>query len=191
MNSDRKTRAIAIVALLIAVIGVSIGYASMSTTLRINGSATMDTAHWKIRFKNLSNPSIAGQASVLQPPQLSDTVIETYSVKLTRPGDSVTYTFDVANESTDMNAVIGTFTKPNPTCVGSGTAQSTDEGIVCGNLVYTLKYTNGGALVGEDDTLNAGETKNLTLTVGYEGNTLPTNDVEITNMNIAIVYDQN
>lgn len=191
MSNERKTRAIAIVALLIAIVGVSVGFAAMSTTLRINGSATMDTAHWKIRFKNLSNPTIAGQAAVLQAPQLSDTVIETYSVKLTRPGDSVTYTFDVTNESTDMDAIIGTFTKPNPICTGSGTKKDDDESIVCGNLVYTLKYTNGGALVKKDDTLNAGETKNLTLTIGYEGNTLPTNDVEITGLNIAIVYDQN
>ena len=163
----------------------------MSTTLRINGSANMETAHWKVRFKNLSSPTIAGQASVIQAPSLSDTVIETYSVKLTRPGDSVTYTFDVTNESADMNAIIGTFTKPAPTCTGTNTNATSDASTVCSNLVYTLKYTSNNELVGEGDTLNAGETKNLTLTIGYNGSSLPTNDVEITGLNIAIVYDQN
>lgn len=191
MEGNKKTRVIAIIALIVAIVCVSIGFAAMSTTLRINGSATMDTAHWKVRFENLSAPTIAGQADVLQAPSLSDTVIETYSVKLTRPGDSVTYTFDVTNESSDMDAIIGTFTKPAPTCTGSGDNKTTDEGIVCGNLVYTLKYTANNELVKETDTLDAGETKNLTLTIGYNGNTLPTNDVEITGLNIAIVYDQN
>ena len=159
----------------------------MSTTLRINGSATMDTAHWKIRFKNLSNPTIAGQAAVLQAPQLSDTVIETYSVKLTRPGDSVTYTFDVTNESADMDAIIGTFTKQTPTCSGS----VSDTNIVCPNVSYELRYTSNNELVKENDTLNAGETKNLKLTISYVGSGLPAGVVDINNLNIAIIYNQN
>ena len=33
--------------------------------------------------------------------------------------------------------------------------------------------------------------KNLTLKVGYDGSALPTNDVEITGLDIAIIYNQN
>lgn len=184
---DRKTRILVIIALLFAVISVSIGFAAMSTTLRINGSATMDTAHWKIRFKNLSNPVITGDASVLVAPTLSDTVIETYKVKLSKTGDSVTYTFDVTNESTDMDAIIGTFTKQTPTCTGS----TSDVNIVCPNISYELRYTSTNELVKKDDTLNAGETKNLTLKISYNGENLPENTVEINNLNIIIIYDQN
>ena len=191
MGKDRKTRTLVLAALLVVVFGVSIAYASMSTTLRINGTATMDTSKWKVRFLNLSDASIEGDADVLEDPELSDTVIETFSVKLTKPGDYVTYTFDVTNESEDMDAIIGTFSKPSPTCTGTGTKQAEDEEIVCGNLVYTLKYTSNNEQVKKDDTLAAGETKNLTLVVGYDGESLPTNDVEISDLNIAIIYKQN
>ena len=186
MKYDRKTRMITIVALLVAIVSISIGFTAMSTTLRINGRATMDTAHWKVRFKNLSNPVIVGDASVLVAPTLSDTVIETYKVKLTKAGDSVTYTFDVANESTDMDAIIGTFTKQTPTCVGN----DNDVSVVCSNISYELRYTSNNELVKVNDTLNAGETKNLKLTISYNGENLPENAVDINNLNIIIIYDQ-
>ena len=191
MESERKTRTIAIIALLFAIIAVSIGYAATSTTLRINGSATMDTAKWRVRFKNLSDPVITGNAGIITVPTLSDTVIETYKVRLTNAGDSVTYTFDVTNESNDMNAIIGTFAKNTPTCIGSGENATDDASMVCSNLVYELKYTDTNEPVKKYDILNAGETKNLTLTIGYSGSTLPTNDVEINNLDIVIIYDQN
>lgn len=184
---DRKTRILVIVALLFAIISVSIGYAAMSTTLRINGSATMDTSKWKIRFKNLSDPIIQGDASVLVAPTLSDTIIETYKVKLSKNGDSVTYTFDVTNESSNMDAIIGTYTKQTPTCTGS----TSDANIVCPNISYELRYTLNNELVKENDTLNAGETKNLTLRISYNGENLPQSTVDINNLNIIIIYDQN
>jgi len=187
MEENKKTRVIAIIALIVAIVCVSIGFAAMSTTLRINGNSTMDTAHWRVRFKNLSDPVIVGNASIITAPTLTDTVIETYKVKLTNTGDSVTYYFDVANESVDMDAVIGTFTKQTPTCTGS----VSDTNIVCPNVSYELRYTSNNELVKENDTLNAGETKNLKLTISYVGSSLPEGVVDINNLNIAIIYNQN
>lgn len=191
MEKDRNGRVIAIAALLLSVIGISIGYSAMSTILNINGTATMNTAKWSIKFANLSDPVVKGNAEVLTAPQLSDTSIKTYKVKLTKPGDSVTYTFDVINGSDDMNAILGTFTKPNPVCTGSGDNSETDASTVCSNLVYTLKYADSETEVKQNDTLDATKTKNMILTIGYDGNTLPTNDVQITGLDITMIYNQN
>lgn len=191
MEKDRNGRVIAIAALLLSVIGISIGYSAMSTTLNINGTATMQTSKWSIKFANLSEPAITGDADVVTAPTLTNTAIQTYSVKLTKPGDSVKYTFDVINGSEDMDAIIGTFTKNTPVCTGSGDNAESDANTVCSNLVYTLQYSAGSIDVQQGDTLDAGETRSMTLTIGYEGTTLPTNDVEIAGLDISMIYDQN
>ena len=92
-----------------------------------------------------------------------------------------------------MDAKIGTFTKAaSPTCTGlSVTQAAADAATVCGGLTYTLKYTTGGATVAANDTLAASETKNMTLTLSYTGADLPSDDVNITGLNISMIYIEN
>jgi len=178
-------------ALMIAIIGLSVGFAAMSTNLQITGTARMDPANWEVKFANLSTPIITGDATVITAPTLTDTNIGTYQVELTKPGDSITYTFDVTNTGT-INARITTFTMPNPTCTGTGTSATADATIVCNNLVYTLTYTANGATVGLNDILPAGQTRNMTLRISYPStvSVLPNNLVNITDLGITIVYMQ-
>lgn len=191
MEKNRTTNLLILTALIMAVAGITIGYAALQTTFDIQGTATMQTATWDIAFENLSAPVLTGAASEATAPTLSDTLIGTYSVLVTKPGDSVTYTFDVTNDG-DLDAQIGTFTKAaNPTCTGVAgvPAQATaDAALVCANLTYTLTYTVGGAVVNVGDTLTAGQTKNLTLALSYSGSSLPTDDVNITGLNISMIY---
>ena len=213
MEKQRGIRTLSIVALFVAVIGLSVAFAAMSRTLQINGTATIATAKWDIHFENLVGPGVdgaeakgTGAATVEKAPSISDsangesTVIGDYKVTLTKPGDSVTYNFKVTNEGT-INAKIGTFTKTAPVCNpatdvkdGDATATEEDAALVCGNLTYTLTYKDTGAAVAADDTLAAGETKDLVLKLIYndEATTLPTanTDVEITGLDITMVYVQ-
>lgn len=192
MEKQRNSKRIAIIVLCVAVLGLTVAFAAMSTQLTIGGTAKMDTARWSIKFANLNLESKTGNASVVKAPDLTDTHIGDYEVTLTKPGDSVVYTFDVVN-SGDINAILGTFTKQaTPTCTGvSATSATADAGIVCGNLTYSLTYTDTGAAVTEGDTLDGGATKNMTLTISYDGNTLPKDDVTITGLDITMIYNQN
>ena len=189
MEKERKIKVLSIAALLVAVLGLTVAFAALSQTLTINGSATVNTASWDIHFKNLSTPTLTGNAAVTTAPTIDTkgTTIGNYALKLTKPGDSVTYTFDVENKGT-INAKISELVKAaKPTCTGTGAAATADAKIICDGLTYTLTYT----AVAKEDTLNANQTKNLTLKLAFESNSLPADDVSISDLGITITYAQN
>ena len=179
------------ISLFLSVIGISVGFASMSSQLRITGAANMTPATWKIKFTNLSNPTISGAAEVISNPTIqSDTHIGNYGVKLTRPGDMVVYTFDITN-SGDIDAAVSTYIFAEPVVTGTGDKALEDAQIVKDNLVYTLTYLDGTS-VQKGDELAASKSVTLKLTVGYDenANVLPTNAVSINNMDVTFVYGQ-
>lgn len=188
MEKRRLVNLLVLAGLIVVIAGITIGYAAIQTTLEISGTATMNTATWGVKFANLSAPQLTGDASVTTAPTLEDTTLGTFAVVITKPGDSITYTFNVTNTGS-LDAIIGTFTKAlTPTCEGlSVTQAAADATTVCSGLTYTLKYTSGGANVAENDTLAAGQTKNLTLTLSYSGG-LTEDDVNITGLGITIIY---
>ena len=128
MEKERKIKVLSVAALLVAVLGLTVAFAALSQTLTINGSATVNTASWDIHFKNLSTPTLTGGAAVTTAPAIDTkgTTIGDYALKLTKPGDSVTYTFDVENKGT-INAKISELVKAaKPTCTGTGSAATAD-----------------------------------------------------------------
>lgn len=183
-----------IIAIIAVVTFAGIAYAAFSQQLDINGSATVSATSWKIKFANLQPVSKTGSAKELTAPTINtnDTKIGDYSVTLTLPGDSVSYSFDVVNEGT-LDAQISSLTIPTPTCTGSGDNSTADATNVCDNISYTLKYSDGTA-VQTSDALEAGKTKSMVLTLTYSSNVtadkLPKNDVAISNLSAAIVYSQ-
>lgn len=178
-------------ALVLSIIGISVGFAAMSTELKVQGAANVVPASWKIKFNNLSSPVISGAAKVVKAPTIqSDTHIGDYEVELTKPGDTVVYTFDVVNSGT-LDAELSTYTFQEPTITGTGATAEADAAIVKNNLVYTLTYADGSA-INQGDVLAKDATASLKLTVGYksEANTLPTGSVSISNMDVTFVYGQ-
>ena len=187
MDKSRRFKIISIFILILAVIGLSIAYAAMSEVLSITGTAKMNSANWNIKFSNLVVEKTGEATFVL--PVLSDTSLLDYEVNLTKPGDSVTFTFDVSNNG-NMDAVLGTLTKGKPECIGSGSSAMQDASIVCNNIKYTFTYDDNSEIkIG--DFLEKGSIKKLKLALTYEGEELPNNDVTITGLDINMIYDQN
>ena len=179
-------------ALVLSVVGISIGFAAMSTDLTINGSAEVVPASWDIKFKDLSSPTITGDAEVTTAPTItSDTHIGNYAVKLTKPGDSVTYTFKVANDGT-IDAKLTDFIKATPTLTGTGSTAAADATIVQNNFVYTITYSDDTAITKNTDELDAGDYKTVKLVVGYkdDASALPTNTVTISGLDVTFTYGQ-
>ena len=109
MEKTRKIKIISLCALLVAVLGLTVAFASLSQTLTINGSAAVNAASWDIHFEKTSGKEteVKGAATFTEP-TLSGTTIENFSATLTKPGDSVTYYFDIVNKGT-VDAVVSSY----------------------------------------------------------------------------------
>lgn len=180
-----------LIVLLVSVFGLGIAYALLSTTLTISGTTSVSAATWDIHFSNL-NASSTGDATYTLPQFTSATALTDYEIVLTKPGDSVTFTFDIVNAGT-ISSAISSLVKGTPSCSGiAGSSTGTTDGpIVCNNLSYTFTYSDN-TVVNVGDTLNKGETKSVKLTLSYNSSAtqVPTNDVAISNLDITMIYSQ-
>lgn len=190
-DNNRAFKTLAIVAICIAVVGLSIGYAALSQTLNITTEATVGSqaSNWNIKFVNPGEGQATGTSDV-GTITLTSTDVTVSGVILKAPGDAVTYTFDVVNDGT-IDAKVSTFTQKTPTVTGSGDAKTADEELVNTNYTYSVTYADGSPIK-PDDTLTANETKNLKLTITYgaDATSLPINDVVISGLGATLVYVQ-
>ena len=180
---------------LVAMIGIA--YAAFSQTLSINGSANVKANSWKIKFANLGSAQLKGGATEVTAPTINsnDTKIGDYSVLVSKPGDSITYTFDIVNEGTfDAEALESSITGLTPTCTGTGDNAEQDAANVCKHLTYSWGIPQNAT---QDGTiaLNAGNTlTGFSITLSYSADVpaeeLPKNDVAISGLDTAIVFTQ-
>ncbi|MDD6093287.1 MAG: hypothetical protein PUB90_01650 [bacterium] len=196
---NKESKISIVIFLILCSIAVSIGYASFSRTLDISGEATVNKSSWKVQFQNLSDPIVSGAnngatVSVISKPTISDDgkTIGSYNVSFTTPGDTVSFTFEVANLGT-FNAELSSADIPVPTCTGYGDNSANDAANVCKNLVYSLTYEDGSAL-NIHDTLNVDQVRKMKLTLTYKESItdveLPHDDVTVSNLAITLNYSQ-
>ena len=191
-----NSKLIAVMALCVAVMCISVGFAALSSTLNINGNAKVNTSNWDVHFADLSSsPTIVGDADQIKAPNLNATSITNYSVNLNEPDSSISYSFKIVNGGT-YDAKISSITVPVPMCTGNGTYATSDASNVCKYLEYTLKYDNGSSLA-VGDTISAGSSVNAVLKLAFTSNNntitsveLPNDDVVISNLGISIIYVQ-
>ena len=179
------------VLVILAIITVSIGFSLLTQQLDIEGQATVKGAGWSIHFANLDTVSLVGTSEELEAPELSvyNTVISGFHILLKNSGDKASYSFDVVNDG-EIDGAIEALVNSTPTCTGSGVNATSDENTVCSGLTFELKYTVSGEEVQIGDTLDKGETVNLTLTVGYTSVTPILEDVEVTGLSYYVTYVQ-
>ncbi len=213
MEKTRKIKIISLCALLVAVLGLTVAFAALSQTLTINGSAAVDAASWDIHFEKTSGKEteVKGAATFTEP-TLSGTTIENFSATLTKPGDSVTYYFDIVNNGT-VDAVVSSydFSYGYTKCIGiveadagwndckawdldnNGTINVNDKAKHMELFDYNIYYVDGGKKLAIKDTLNAGETKHMKLVIEYKDTAteLPENNITLTSSDpITITYEQ-
>ena len=198
MEKERGAKVIAIVALLIAVVGLTIGYAAYSTTLTIDGTANVDPATWDIHFAYKSGDSLTaaktGNAVENTAPSLASTTISGFDVTLKAPGDSVTYNFLVVNGGT-LPASLDTFNMGTLTCAPatSSTATTEEATNLCKELKYTLTYADGSTITtGTQLPATTVNQKELALKLEWpEASTLEvSDDIKVTIGTTTLIYNQ-
>ena len=93
---DRKKRNIIIGSLCCLLVFMGIGYAILSQTLNISGTANM-RGEWDIKITDISEASKSGKANTLSTSISSSGVSATFETELYMPGDAVTYNITVKN----------------------------------------------------------------------------------------------
>lgn len=85
---NNKSKTVALVILIVAVIGLSIAFAVLSSNLTISGNAYLDPVKWKIYFDDLKSNSPEGKAVIEKYPVINTndkTKIEDMEVTLNIP----------------------------------------------------------------------------------------------------------
>ena len=179
MEKQRRIKMLSLSAVIVAVLGLTVAFAALSTTLNIKGSAYLDAAKWGIKFENLSEPVKVGTTTTTGTAKIEESKsaeITEINVGLSTPGDKVTYTVDLVNKGT-INAKIDNIEK---------TVLTSEQ-----QRYLTFKVTDqNGYEIKQGDILSAGETRNLTITIEFIKN-LTKEDLPKQTSTISLSYKLN
>lgn len=194
MNKERKTMYISILALVIAVVGVSIAYAALSTSLKVKfGTVTQSAFNWDIKLNKgtVNGVSSGTSTTVCGNATVTDSSVSIGSVTLSKPGDKCTYPLTAQNKG-DVDAVLSSITATSPDGVS---CNSSSEGkLVCGNVVYSLTSDSNGVNFlkrGEQRIAKTNGTADFYLVVSYSVSPEVSNEeITHTGAGFTVVYGQ-
>ena len=190
MRSEKNNKKITliIVFLAVAIVTLTIGYAVMSSNLKVDTSAMVTPASWKIHFID-SSSKVDGSANVTGLPEITDTTELSYNCTLTKPGDKCMVKATIKNDG-DINAKLSLITKLEPTYTGS----DEDVALMKENTVYQVKYNNidSSTILSKNPTLYPGVEAEVTIVFGYKAGatSLPSSSVNFSNIGVQLLYEQ-
>ena len=207
MERERRIKIMVIVALVVAVLGVSIGFAANSTELSISAQAAINPA-WSIEFLDGEGDMIAmtsDDTTIKTVPEISSTEINNINIEFSGAGNYYILLFKAKNKGS-IPAEVNAVTISTPICT-----QGTDEEnlVVCENVSVSLENTdyeifestlddldrdalaepNFTNSVEIGDRLDPGEEQYLKLIIRYDGET-PSQKVLIQDIDVSIIYEQ-
>lgn len=145
-NDKRKKRYIVIILLLLLLMGVTVGYAALSTSIHINGTSHIkNVTIWDIHFENLVEKEGSVKASLKPTIDTTKTFIQ-YAVDLTSPGDFYEFSIDVRNSGSidaklqDMPKLSGVSSEQTK-YVNYTVTHADDSPIVVGEVIEVGKAT--------------------------------------------------
>ena len=186
--SKNKKITLIIVFLSVALVSLTIGYALMSSNLKINTTGMVTPASWRIHFID-SSSTTQGSATVSGLPEKTDTTELSYNCTLTKPGDQCRVDATIKNDG-DINAKLALITKLDPTYTGT----DEDVALMKENTVYNVKYNNinSSTILSKNPTLTPGSEATVTIVFGYKmgATTLPSNTISVSNLGVQLLYEQ-
>ena len=146
--------------LIILLLGITIGYAYLNTTLNINGTTNISSANWNIYWDNIQFGT-NNVTDVTTPATISSGLTEvTFNVNFKEPGDTYEFTVDAVNDGS-IDAMISTFSK------GVYASNGTTPKNLPDYLEYTVTYSDG-VTIAQNHLLEAGDTETYKVRVHYK-----------------------
>lgn len=199
MEKERGIKLLAIVALLVSVIGLSVAYAAYSATLLISGTVTAKKSAdaWNVHFTALDGsstltPTLTGHATVATAATLTDTTISSFNINFFAPGDSVKYEFKVNNTGA-VDAKLSTINKGTLSCApkANGSATQTEADNLCNDLSLELTKSPSGEITsGATLASSTSESYQLTVTWNNDSTATISDDIVVTIGQSSFVYVQ-
>ena len=183
MNKEmkRQVQVIAVLMLCLVIICLTIAYALMSDKLSVTDNSKKEL--WDIHISDVS-ASIVG-STTYKLPTINGTNLNEFEVNLTKPGDSVTFVFDIINDG-NVNAVLSNINKSKYKC-------SNDKGVeleeICNQLTYKFTKENGEKI--EEGTVLYADTKEkVRLTIEYPTSveSLSTSSIIVKDIDLELNY---
>ena len=190
-SNENRVRNVVLGVLAVSLIGLTVAYAQLTQRLNINGTAKSKSNTWDIHFENLKS-TVTGNAVLSQDNPLTivsnSTTISGSVGNLSLPGDSIVYTFDIANKGTISAQLSADPIISTPECSSNDATGAT---VVCENVIYTLTYADGSKIK-TGDILEKGEKKaaKLTLSLKNSMSAVQSAEVDITNIAAVLNYNQ-
>lgn len=135
-NSKRRTTIMALLTLLIV---VSLGYALLNVTLKINGTSGVGKNNWEIYWDAVGDIQKTDTTEIVTPAEVdaSDVTQVNFAVNLKEPGDYYEFQVDAVNNGT-LDAMISKI----KTTIG-GVDIDEDPSVLPDYVEYTIKYADG------------------------------------------------
>ena len=177
MESERKSKGIIIGVLCAVIVFMSIGFAALSSQLKINGNATISDT-WNVQIASITKKEgSTGVTETAQPTHTATTA--NFNVSLKEPGDYAIYTVTVKNTGS-LDAVLTQITENEgeggsaaikyTVTPGAGSEQGSTLAKENGTHTFDVKVEYLSTAVGENAP-EANASKSLSVTLDYNQKT--------------------
>ncbi len=179
-NKYGKKRLLTWLTFILLLLGISIGYALISSNLNIGGTSSINNPTWDVHWENVQVTS--GSVSANRPTIDSNRTTVSYSITLNTPGDYYEFTVDAVNAGTIDAMITSIDSKMNGTTITNLPAY----------LEYSVTYSDGTDLQVNQE-LKHGTTEKYKVRVGYKKDInpsdLPSTDQTL-DFDFSIEYEQ-
>ena len=189
---NRQKFSVMLSAMLVLLVGLSIAYAALSTTLNVTVRNVTETGlTWNIGFTGssatateLGSPSTAGRSCGAA--TVTATAVTVADTTLSKPGDGCRYKLTIKNSG----GISGTLSTITPTEPSGITCTKANASMVCGNITYKLATNTEGTLLTTGGTLAPNATLDVYLIATYTGTTVNSSPIVHSGAKFSIIYAQ-
>lgn len=206
--TNRNSRVITIVALVIGVVALTIGFAAFTQSLNINNSTAevkpSNSLNVHFPTSGTMTPTTSGAGVTGASVSLAATTISGLKANFNAPGQSVTYSTTIMNDSSYVAYLKSvTFSKATPTCAPlTGTdnnpASESTLSAVCSNMVMEVTLGSTGSYLVQNlnhtessitgKSISAGGSIPCTVVLKYNGSAVPDGDFTVDFGNITFGF---